>query len=93
MLLRRTELLLEYHALASLATFCVYAFDKVAARQGRRRIRERTLHGLALLGGWPGALLAQRLLHHKSSKRRFQVRFWLTVLVHCSVLLFAAGLQ
>ena len=49
----------------SLATFIVYFGDKRAARLGRARVSEATLHGLALACGWPGALLAQQLLRHK----------------------------
>jgi uncharacterized membrane protein YsdA (DUF1294 family) len=41
---------------------------------------------IALLGGWPGALLAQKLLRHKSKKQSFQVVFWATVLLNCGVL-------
>lgn len=64
----------------SLATFIVYFGDKRAARLGRDRVSEATLHGLALACGWPGALLAQQLLRHKSSKPRFRRLFWLTVI-------------
>lgn len=49
------------------------------ARAGQWRISERTLHGLALAGGWPGALLAQRWLRHKTIKRSFRIQFWATV--------------
>lgn len=64
----------------SLLAFVVYALDKRAARiPGARRTPERTLHLLALAGGWPGALLAQRLLRHKNRKPAFQRMFWLTV--------------
>ncbi|MET0518821.1 MAG: cold shock and DUF1294 domain-containing protein [Burkholderiaceae bacterium] len=63
----------------SLASFVVYAGDKRAARRGQWRVSERTLHLLALACGWPGALLAQRLLAHKSGKPGFQRLFWLTV--------------
>lgn len=70
----------------SIAAFVIYAIDKSAAKQGRWRISERTLHLLALAGGWPGALAAQRLLRHKNAKREFQVVFWITVLVNCLAL-------
>ena len=64
----------------SLLAFVVYAFDKRAARTpGARRTPERTLHLIALAGGWPGALLAQRVLRHKNRKPAFQRVFWLTV--------------
>lgn len=63
----------------SLAAFIVYWGDKRAARRGQWRVPERTLHGLALACGWPGALLARQLLRHKSGKRAFARLFWLTV--------------
>lgn len=69
---------------ASAVTFVVYAVDKSAAADGRRRVRESTLHLLAWLGGWPGALLAQQLVRHKTQKVAFQIVFWLTVAVHCA---------
>lgn len=66
----------------SLVCFVVYARDKSSARSGRRRTPENTLHLLALFGGWPGALLAQQYLRHKSSKASFRAVFWLTVLLN-----------
>jgi len=70
----------------SAVAFVVYRYDKSAAERGRRRVAERTLHLIALLGGWPGALAAQRLLRHKSAKPAFLAVFWLTVLVNCAFL-------
>lgn len=66
----------------SMATFIVYALDKRAARRGDWRVAENTLHGLSLLCGWPGALLAQELLRHKSAKPVFRRLFWLTVVLN-----------
>jgi len=67
------------YLVASVVSFLAYAVDKSAARGGGRRTPEGTLHGLALLGGWPGALLAQQVLRHKSSKASFRQAFWATV--------------
>jgi uncharacterized membrane protein YsdA (DUF1294 family) len=67
------------YLLASLAAFVAYAIDKSAARHGRRRTPEATLHGFSLACGWPGALLAQQLLRHKSSKPTFASKYWATV--------------
>ena len=66
----------------SLVCFTVYAADKAAARAGRWRTSEATLHALALACGWPGALLAQQLLRHKSRKTEFRVVFWVTVMLN-----------
>ena len=74
------------YALTSTITFMVYAFDKAAAINDRRRTQENTLHLLGLVGGWPGALVAQRMFRHKSKKDVFQSAFWITVFLNCSVL-------
>lgn len=82
------------YGLMSLITAAVYTLDKSAARRGRRRVPERTLHLLALLGGWPGALLAQQGLRHKTAKTTFRMVFWLTVLGNVAALLaLLAALQ
>ncbi|WP_148716548.1 DUF1294 domain-containing protein [Chitinolyticbacter meiyuanensis] len=66
----------------STLTFIGYWRDKDAAERGRRRIPESTLHTGELLGGWPGAWVAQRLFRHKNRKRSYQVVFWFIVLLH-----------
>lgn len=68
----------------SLIAMGAYRTDKAAARDGAWRTPEATLHLLALVGGWPGALLAQRLYHHKTRKPAFRFVFWLTVLGNCA---------
>ncbi|RZA32784.1 MAG: DUF1294 domain-containing protein [Lysobacteraceae bacterium] len=74
-----------YFAMSGIA-FVAYAIDKAAARSERRRTPENTLHLLGLAGGWPGALVAQALLRHKSAKRSFQVAYWWTVAINCAAL-------
>ncbi|MBC5783187.1 cold shock and DUF1294 domain-containing protein [Ramlibacter sp. USB13] len=73
---------------ASLATFVAYAIDKSAARNGSWRTRESSLHLLALAGGWPGALLAQQVLRHKSAKGEFRAVFWGTVVLNVAAFVF-----
>ena len=74
-------------AYAGLSIVCLfaYAFDKSAARAGRWRTTERTLLLLGLAGGWPGGLVAQKLLRHKSIKASFRSAFWGTVFVNVAV--------
>jgi uncharacterized membrane protein YsdA (DUF1294 family)/cold shock CspA family protein len=66
----------------SVLTFSLYALDKAAAQGGGRRTPESSLHILALTGGWPGALLAQQRLRHKTRKQPFGAIFWATVAVN-----------
>ena len=73
------------YAVMSLVTGLADWLDKRLAQGGGRRLSERTLHQLALAGGWPGALLAQRLVRHKNRKVKFQVIFWLIVGLHVAL--------
>ncbi|MGC4075306.1 MAG: DUF1294 domain-containing protein [Nibricoccus sp.] len=66
----------------SATTYFVYWWDKHKARTGGWRTAETTLHFLELIGGWPGAFIAQRRLLHKCSKVSFLIVFWLIVAVH-----------
>jgi len=71
---------------SSIITFLAYALDKSAAQNDRWRTKESTLHLFGLIGGWPGALLAQKTLRHKSKKQEFQTIFWVTVIANCFIL-------
>lgn len=77
-------LILVLYFVLSLLTFFVYAKDKSAARRDTWRTPESTLHLFSLVGGWPGALIAQQKLRHKSKKQPFRFIFWTTVLLNCS---------
>lgn len=73
------------YLVASTLAYLMYWADKAAAGSGRRRIPENTLHLASLLGGWPGALLAQQQFRHKTIKQPFQATFWLTVIANLLV--------
>ena len=78
--------LLAAYGLLSVVAFFMYGEDKSAAKQGRWRTPESTLHMLALVGGWPGALIAQRFFRHKTTKQPFRTIFWITVMANCVAL-------
>lgn len=75
-----------WYLAASAMTFLLYGWDKTAAEGGHRRTPEATLNTLALLGGWPGAWIAQQAFRHKTRKRSFQVGFWLAVVMNVTAL-------
>jgi uncharacterized membrane protein YsdA (DUF1294 family) len=79
------------YAVVSIVTFLAYAIDKAAAKAGRRRTPESTLLFLGLAGGWPGAIVAQQRLRHKSVKQAFRSAFWGTVVVNVALFLLLAS--
>ena len=72
------------YLLLGVITFITYAVDKSAAQNNQWRTQESTLHIMSIMGGWLGALLAQKKLRHKSKKAEFQSVFWVTVILNCS---------
>lgn len=77
---------LELYLIASSWTLITYRLDKMAAKRSHSRTPEKTLHLLALIGGWPGAIIGQKLFRHKSKKLSFQVTFWATIILNCAAL-------
>jgi uncharacterized membrane protein YsdA (DUF1294 family) len=76
------------YVVGSLACFAMYAVDKAAAKAGRWRTSENTLLLLGLACGWPGAIVAQKVLRHKSHKQSFKGRFWFTVMVNVAIFVY-----
>lgn len=79
-------LILGLYVAMSILAFIAYAIDKSAAQHNRWRTKESTLHAIGLAGGWPGALIAQKIFRHKYKKQAFQQVFWFTVIANCSAL-------
>lgn len=76
--------------LLSLLTYLAYRGDKRRAEAGEWRLPESTLHFAELIGGWPGAYLAQRKYRHKITKLTYQIQFWMIILMHQLAALDAA---
>lgn len=87
LLLKLPKLFAAAAALSVLALL-LYALDKHAALTESRRIPEAKLNLLALLGGWPGALLARYLFRHKTVKQPFVLLFWLAVSANVAWVLY-----
>jgi len=80
------------YVVASILAFVVYAIDKSAAVADSPRIPEAVLLFVGLAGGWPGAIVAQQVLRHKSSKASFRSAFWNTVVVNVVAFIVLAAL-
>ena len=78
------------YLVTSLTCFVAYAMDKSAARASTWRTPEATLLLLGLIGGWPGAVLAQQWLRHKTSKPSFQWKFQVTVALNLGMFAWLA---
>ena|SRR5690554_1919680 len=74
--------------LLSVITYVFYALDKKAALNNKRRAPEDWLQFLALMGGWPGALIAQQQFRHKTRKISFRIVFYLAVLINIGTITF-----
>ena len=76
-----TTLLLTGLAAVNAIAFLQMAIDKRLAVKQRRRISEAQLIAPTLFGGFAGVLLGMLAFRHKTSKRSFQVKFALAILI------------
>lgn len=67
------EWAIYYFVAVNVLTFLTYGFDKGRARADARRVPERTLILMAVIGGSVGALLAMQLFRHKTKKAKFYI--------------------
>jgi len=72
--------IIGYLIAINITTFFLYGYDKAIASTNRLRIPENNLHALAILGGSPAGLSAQKFFRHKTIKGSFQLIYWLIVL-------------
>lgn len=75
----------------NLTTFLFYGYDKFISKGEQLRIPELNLQLLALLGGSPAALLAQKFFKHKTVKSSFQIIYWGIVMGQIGVILWLKG--
>ena len=83
---RLPPVIIGIYGVVSIVTSLLYRLDKSAARRGAWRIQESSLLFIGLVGGWPGAVVAQRILRHKTRKQSFQLAFWVTAVLNSIVL-------
>jgi len=72
--------IIGYIIAINITTFLLYGYDKMIASTDKLRVPEYNLHALALLGGSPAGLSAQKFFRHKTLKGSFQLIYWFIVL-------------
>lgn len=79
---------LAYLPAVNLLLFAVMGADKAFARRHRRRVPERTLFTLCLLGGGVGGVLGMLCFRHKTRHVRFVLGFPLILTVEAAALIW-----
>ena len=64
--------ILAYFVLINFITFITFGIDKDKAINNNRRVSEKTLWIMSLLGGSLGTLFAMKTFRHKTKKLSFQ---------------------
>lgn len=77
-----------YLIVVNLVAFALMTMDKHQARQGGRRIRERTLLLVAAAGGTLGAWIAMRAKRHKTKHAAFAIGLPLLGIIHLILLTY-----
>ncbi|MUJ20445.1 DUF1294 domain-containing protein [Aliivibrio fischeri] len=79
------QFIVLYNVVISIITYYFYYIDKYAARKKRKRISEIKLLTLSLIGGWIGALIARSILRHKTIKKSFILKLWITIIANICI--------
>ena len=79
-----------YLALINVLSGFVFIYDKLSAGKGRRRIAEKTLHLIELVGGVFSNLILMYLIKHKNRKVSYSIWTWLIAMCWVVVLIYFA---
>lgn len=80
-------LLIYYMIAINLIAFIFYGIDKRKAIKGSRRIPEKTLILLVVIGGAFGGFLGMKLFHHKTQKKKFYITVPIFVVLYLAVMI------
>ena len=72
----------------NLIAFLMYGIDKWNAKKGLQRIPEKTLLGIAVIGGSAGAYAGMQFFRHKTRKPKFSVGLPVIFLIQIGILLY-----
>lgn len=84
--------ILIWLGIISLISVIVTVYDKIAAKYGSRRIPEKTLMLLGILGGAVAMLITMLTIRHKTRHSKFMLGLPLEILLHIGIILAVATL-
>lgn len=73
----------------SIITFIMFGIDKLKAKHNKRRIKEKTLLELTILGGGIGSLIGRIIFRHKTNKIYFTIVIFLSIISQIFLLLYS----
>ena len=82
------NVVIVYVLFVNVVTFLMYGVDKWNAMKNQWRIPEKTLFGIAVIGGSIGAYVGMRLFHHKTKKPKFYIGIPLIFVVQIAMLIY-----
>lgn len=68
--------------------FMMFGWDKICAENGRWRVAESTLLGIAFVGGLLGAYLGRMVFRHKTRKQEFSDHLFMIAVLHFGIATF-----
>jgi|SRR3990167_1588813 len=81
------QLFLTYIIAINIIAFFFFGLDKLKSQLHSRRVSEKGLWFVALIGGSAGALLGMHFFRHKTKKTSFQIRLALILLLQIVIIL------
>ena len=81
------SIFLLYLLAVSIAAFILYGVDKSRAKNGKWRISEDVLLGIAVIGGSIGAILGMIVFHHKTRHWYFRYGLWIILVLQIILVL------
>lgn len=77
----------------SLWAFAAMGFDKRQAKNKSRRVPEKNLWLLAIIGGGIGAYFGMQMFRHKTRHTNFRVGFLMLAIVYVALVLYLLGVH
>lgn len=82
-----------YLVVVNIMTCLLYGLDKLKAIKDYRRIPEKVLLGMAIIGGSVGAAVGMQVFRHKIRKRKFKLGVPLIFVLQLAVIIYFGFVQ